>query len=372
MLSLSTSDRCTKQRSTTSTRTTTRPHGTHTRSTPPRLAHLLALLDRLLVRGSSPSLPHQARQYSTRLHSVTHPPAHPHPVTAPRTGDRATPEHGSPRTTSSPSSPSHARTQPLPGHSPAHSRMASQPTTPPPPLPPASTAKPVAALPVFPLSQVELQRWYRFAQKGGVGRARAKVDKVSQDAARDLMFLEGDEVVVLMDLGASSYLVRPLFSPWPTALHSELTRPVARHAGLLRGRHGPLQRRRRRHAAGSAQAARRVDTLFVVDLAPGSSSRAGAPAASKQHVARECGREQVVECAQETGARAGRRGARRPLARARRLARESARMGGGRAAHRCCRGSSGCESWRVRRRGRAAGGRSRCVPLPPTASLCCD
>ncbi|GAA5857652.1 hypothetical protein JCM9279_006477 [Rhodotorula babjevae] len=81
--------------------------------------------------------------------------------------------------------------------------MASQPVPPP---PPSSSAKPVAAHPVFPLSQVELQRWYRFAQKGGVGRARAKVDKVSQDAARDLMFLEGDEVVVLMDLGSSSYL----------------------------------------------------------------------------------------------------------------------------------------------------------------------
>ncbi|GAA5947403.1 hypothetical protein JCM3775_000861 [Rhodotorula graminis] len=81
--------------------------------------------------------------------------------------------------------------------------MASQPAS---TAPSSTTAKPVAAHPVFPLSQVELQRWYRFAQKGGVGRARARVDKVSQDAARDLMFLEGDEVVVLMDLGGSSYL----------------------------------------------------------------------------------------------------------------------------------------------------------------------
>ena len=60
----------------------------------------------------------------------------------------------------------------------------------------------------FPLSPVELQRWTRFAQKGGIGRARARVDKVSQDAAKDLMFLEGDDIVVLMELGAATYLVR--------------------------------------------------------------------------------------------------------------------------------------------------------------------
>ncbi|BGP40687.1 hypothetical protein JCM10449v2_004649 [Rhodotorula kratochvilovae] len=72
--------------------------------------------------------------------------------------------------------------------------------------PPPQTAKPLAAHPVFPLSPLELQRWNRFAKKGGIGQARARVDKVSEDAVRDLMFLEGDGIVILMDLGASTYL----------------------------------------------------------------------------------------------------------------------------------------------------------------------
>ncbi|GAA5864059.1 hypothetical protein JCM1840_000689 [Sporobolomyces johnsonii] len=68
------------------------------------------------------------------------------------------------------------------------------------------SSKPFPSQPTFPLSPVELQRWVRFSAKGGVGKAVARVDKVSEDASRDLMMLEGDEVVVLMDLGEELYL----------------------------------------------------------------------------------------------------------------------------------------------------------------------
>ncbi|GAA6055301.1 hypothetical protein JCM3770_004829 [Rhodotorula araucariae] len=94
------------------------------------------------------------------------------------------------------------------------------------------TARPLATHPVFPLSPLELQRWNRFALKGGIGRARAAVDKVSQDAARDLMFLEGDGIVVLMDLGTSTYLgfcegVVGLFNGAEVVMQqSKLKRPV--------------------------------------------------------------------------------------------------------------------------------------------------
>ncbi|BGP25220.1 proteophosphoglycan ppg4 [Rhodotorula toruloides] len=66
--------------------------------------------------------------------------------------------------------------------------------------------KPLATTPTFPLGPLELQRWVRFAVKGGIGKAVAKVDKASEDGVRDLMFLEGDMVTVLMDLGRGSYL----------------------------------------------------------------------------------------------------------------------------------------------------------------------
>ncbi|GAA5897780.1 hypothetical protein JCM6882_000095 [Rhodosporidiobolus microsporus] len=87
--------------------------------------------------------------------------------------------------------------------------MATVPFAPPTHSAPASTlaAKPLAQQPSFPLSPLELARWNRFAKKGGIGAARARVDKVSADGGvRDLMLLEGDEVVVLMELGGESYL----------------------------------------------------------------------------------------------------------------------------------------------------------------------
>ncbi|CEQ41937.1 SPOSA6832_03695, partial [Sporobolomyces salmonicolor] len=85
------------------------------------------------------------------------------------------------------------------------------------------SSKPFPSQPTFPLSPVELQRWVRFSAKGGVGKAVARVDKVSEDASRDLMMLEGDEVVVLMDLGGELYLVR-IISFAPSARDEEKLR----------------------------------------------------------------------------------------------------------------------------------------------------
>ncbi|GAA6064401.1 hypothetical protein JCM10212_007139 [Sporobolomyces blumeae] len=94
------------------------------------------------------------------------------------------------------------------------------------------TSRVYAGHPTFPLTPVELQRWVRFSAKGGVGRARAKVDRVSEDGDRDLMMLEGDEVVVLMDLGDDCFLghcedVVGLFRGADvTFLQAKLKRPV--------------------------------------------------------------------------------------------------------------------------------------------------
>ncbi|GJN91048.1 hypothetical protein Rhopal_004063-T1 [Rhodotorula paludigena] len=75
------------------------------------------------------------------------------------------------------------------------------------PLAPAAAPKPLASVPTFPLSPAELQRWNRFANKGGIGKAKAKVDRVSEDGERDLMFLQGDMIIVLMELGEARYLI---------------------------------------------------------------------------------------------------------------------------------------------------------------------
>lgn len=97
--------------------------------------------------------------------------------------------------------------------------------------------------PLFPFSPTDLERWTRFASKGGIGGARAKVDKVSQDGGqRGLMFLEGEKIVILSDLGAGSFLVRSRFccssQSFPT--ESENIDRDSRSIGLLR-------RRRRNH-----------------------------------------------------------------------------------------------------------------------------
>lgn len=60
--------------------------------------------------------------------------------------------------------------------------------------------------PDFPLTATDLSRWTRFGVKGGIGRAEALTDKLAE-GAEELMFLQGDEIVVLLDLEGGSYLV---------------------------------------------------------------------------------------------------------------------------------------------------------------------
>ncbi|KZV75280.1 hypothetical protein PENSPDRAFT_538468, partial [Peniophora sp. CONT] len=49
------------------------------------------------------------------------------------------------------------------------------------------------------MDAAQLGRWTRFAAKGGIGRATALVDYVAEQP-QDLMFLKGDEIVVLLKL----------------------------------------------------------------------------------------------------------------------------------------------------------------------------
>ncbi|BGP00085.1 GTPase-activating protein GYP5 [Rhodotorula toruloides] len=106
--------------------------------------------------------------------------------------------------------------------------------------------KPLATTPTFPLAPLELQRWVRFAVKGGIGKAVAKVDKASEDGVRDLMFLEGDTVTVLMDLGRGSYLgycegVVGLFSGAEVVMQqAKLKRPVISTRSASASRANPL------------------------------------------------------------------------------------------------------------------------------------
>lgn len=71
----------------------------------------------------------------------------------------------------------------------------------------STATRPFPRIPEFPLAPTALQRWIRFSAKGGIGKARAKVDRVSEDGDKDLMMLEGDEIIVLMDLKDQTYLV---------------------------------------------------------------------------------------------------------------------------------------------------------------------
>jgi hypothetical protein len=58
-----------------------------------------------------------------------------------------------------------------------------------------------SALPTFPLSSNDLSRWTRFATlKKGIGIARAVRDRTAKEE-EELMFLAGEEIVVLCDLG---------------------------------------------------------------------------------------------------------------------------------------------------------------------------
>lgn len=61
--------------------------------------------------------------------------------------------------------------------------------------------------PVFPLTPSHLSRFVRFAQKGGIGTCKAVCDCEAKDD-KGLMYLEGDIITVLIDLGNGEYLVR--------------------------------------------------------------------------------------------------------------------------------------------------------------------
>ena len=60
--------------------------------------------------------------------------------------------------------------------------------------------------PDFPLTAADLSRWTRFGVKGGIGLADALNDKLAE-GAEELMFLQGDEIVVLLELEGGAYLV---------------------------------------------------------------------------------------------------------------------------------------------------------------------
>ncbi|KZT40376.1 hypothetical protein SISSUDRAFT_966536, partial [Sistotremastrum suecicum HHB10207 ss-3] len=49
------------------------------------------------------------------------------------------------------------------------------------------------------MDAADLGRWTRFAAKGGIGKCTALKDRVAE-GTQDLMFLAGDEIVVLMQL----------------------------------------------------------------------------------------------------------------------------------------------------------------------------
>ncbi|KAJ8293553.1 Ecotropic viral integration site 5 [Rhodotorula toruloides] len=106
--------------------------------------------------------------------------------------------------------------------------------------------KPLTTTPSFPLAPLELQRWVRFAVKGGIGKAVAKVDKASEDGVRDLMFLEGDTITVLMDLGRGAYLgycegVVGLFTGAEVVMQqAKLKRPVISTRSASASRANPL------------------------------------------------------------------------------------------------------------------------------------
>lgn len=66
------------------------------------------------------------------------------------------------------------------------------------------------SMPIFPLSSSELAKWESFAQRGGIGQAKALRDQEAVDADTDLMWLEGDEIIVLAaDSKSDRFLVRP-------------------------------------------------------------------------------------------------------------------------------------------------------------------
>jgi hypothetical protein len=47
----------------------------------------------------------------------------------------------------------------------------------------------------------EHRKWTRFAEKGGIGKAVGKVDKLAEPDSDQLMFMQSETLVVLAPLG---------------------------------------------------------------------------------------------------------------------------------------------------------------------------
>ncbi|KAJ8584066.1 hypothetical protein M405DRAFT_747662, partial [Rhizopogon salebrosus TDB-379] len=82
----------------------------------------------------------------------------------------------------------------------------------------------------------DLARWTRFAAKGGIGRCTATVDCVAREIG-DLMFLKGDDIIVLMQLPDAGYYlgfcegVVGRFSSTDVQFHGKLKRPIMAKRG---------------------------------------------------------------------------------------------------------------------------------------------
>lgn len=57
------------------------------------------------------------------------------------------------------------------------------------------------------LSGLLFRKWLRFSDKGGIGKAVSLADRLAESGTDELMFMEGDPIVVLMQLGQSYLFV---------------------------------------------------------------------------------------------------------------------------------------------------------------------
>lgn len=48
------------------------------------------------------------------------------------------------------------------------------------------------------------RKWLRFSEKGGIGKAVSIADRLAESGTDELMFMEGDAITVLMQLGRCS------------------------------------------------------------------------------------------------------------------------------------------------------------------------
>lgn len=60
-------------------------------------------------------------------------------------------------------------------------------------------------LPCSPLKRphalIVSRKWLRFSEKGGIGQAVSLADRLAESGTDDLMFMEGEPIIVLMQLG---------------------------------------------------------------------------------------------------------------------------------------------------------------------------